>query len=108
VDLESITVPSLATDQTRIPGDPFGTLIPFNAIGTELCVCGDGIIQAGEECDGAATGTCAGGCEPDCKCTPVKVPTVSAWGMVALILVPLTGIAVNRVRKFRRDRAAVS
>ena len=34
-----------------------------------------------------------------------KVPTVTAWGMAALILVPLTGIAVQRIRKFRRDRA---
>ena len=31
--------------------------------------CGDGIIDPGEDCDGAATGACPGTCEADCTCT---------------------------------------
>lgn len=32
--------------------------------------CGNGIIDAGEDCDGLALGSCLAGCEPDCTCTP--------------------------------------
>lgn len=31
--------------------------------------CGDGVIDPGEDCDGAVLGTCTVGCQSDCTCT---------------------------------------
>ncbi|MBI5506170.1 MAG: hypothetical protein HY899_15350 [Deltaproteobacteria bacterium] len=31
--------------------------------------CGDGVISPGEDCDGAALGSCTVGCQSDCTCT---------------------------------------
>jgi hypothetical protein len=39
-------------------------------------VCGNGLVESGEACDAAATGTCAGGCRADCTCVPVVTPPV--------------------------------
>jgi hypothetical protein len=33
--------------------------------------CGDGTIDAGEECDGTGEGVCPGTCQGDCQCAPV-------------------------------------
>jgi hypothetical protein len=33
-------------------------------------VCGNEVIEVGEDCDGASLGACLAGCEPDCSCTP--------------------------------------
>jgi hypothetical protein len=56
-----------------------------------------GTFFLGEDCATAVAGA---------GVTCPKVPTVTAWGMAALILVPLTGITIHRVRKFRREQAA--
>jgi hypothetical protein len=31
-------------------------------------VCGNGLLEPGEACDGAAMGSCPSGCDPDCTC----------------------------------------
>lgn len=48
--------------------------------GTAMCVdvpsgfcppeCGDGGLDAGEECDGTSDSACPGECQPDCSCPP--------------------------------------
>jgi hypothetical protein len=34
-------------------------------------VCGNALREGGEACDGADTGSCAGGCRADCTCVPI-------------------------------------
>ena len=36
----------------------------------DKAVCGDGEIDAGEQCDGADLGSCTSFCKPDCTCAP--------------------------------------
>lgn len=63
--------------------------------------CGNGILNPGEECDGAIAGNCASGiCNPDCTCEPVApVPTVSEWGLAIMVLVGLSAGTIMFSRK---------
>jgi len=75
--------------------------------------CGDGVIDAGEECDdgGVANGDgCSASCtvEPNFDCTGEPsvcmstIPAVSEWGLLVLLLV---GLAIGSVA-FRRGATA--
>lgn len=35
-----------------------------------VAVCGNGLVEGAESCDGAATGTCPAACRTDCTCEP--------------------------------------
>lgn len=37
---------------------------------TNTCNCGNGVVDAGEECDGTDAPTCPGNCLSDCRCAP--------------------------------------
>ncbi len=39
-------------------------------IGGDPPVCGNELVETGEECDGAADGACPGSCEAECTCPP--------------------------------------
>jgi len=66
-------------------------------------VCGNDVVEAPEQCERGDAAACPGMCLPNCTCgtAPYPLPTVSVWGMVALTLLLLTGIAI----KFGRRRA---
>ncbi len=57
-------------------------------------VCGNGVAEAGEECDGSS-GVCESGvCLTDCTCEPPPtgdIPTMSEWGLAVLALLLLIG-----------------
>jgi hypothetical protein len=36
----------------------------------DIAVCGNGLVEGGEACDGAQTGSCPAGCRADCTCAP--------------------------------------
>jgi len=97
------------TDEVCIASS--GCTHPMNALCGACCkagVCTAG-VTAGQCTAGGGTFTLGGVCATAVAGVGVtcpQIPTVTAWGMAALILVPLTGIAVHRVRKFRRARAA--
>ncbi len=78
-------------------------------------VCGNGMVEDGEECDDGATED-GDGCSATCVveegwncsgepsvCAPVVIPTVSEWGLVAMTLLVLT---VGTVLFVRRRAAA--
>ena len=60
--------------------------------------CGNNIKEADEECDGTDDAACPGSCTAFCKCP--GMPAVSEWGLIALVLLLLTGMAI----KFGRYR----
>lgn len=65
-------------------------------------VCGDSSVnQASEVCDGADDSACPGLCQTDCTCPPAPVPTVSQWGLAALVLLLLIGGKVGFGRQLR-------
>ncbi|MCH7995500.1 MAG: hypothetical protein IIB57_13795, partial [Planctomycetes bacterium] len=56
--------------------------------------CGNNIKEPGEECDGTDNAECEGAsCSALCKC--IVMPTVSEWGLIALVLLLLTGLAIK-------------
>ncbi|MCH7871806.1 MAG: hypothetical protein IID33_08905 [Planctomycetes bacterium] len=77
-------------------------ILPLALIGLtiEIDPCGNGVIDAGEACDGADLGDCPGSCADDCTCLPVELPTVSTWGLAALTL---SLLAAGRVYFGRRS-----
>ncbi len=58
----------------------------------ECTCCGDGIKQGSEECETNADCATGSHCRDDCTCAPGLVPTMTEWGMVALLLVLLAGV----------------
>ena len=75
-------------------------------------VCGNDILDEGEECDGTADAACPDRCKRDCTCPPEVpedgegTPTVSEWGMVAIVLLLLTGITIKFSRREAEKKAA--
>lgn len=67
---------------------------------TDFPVCGDGVVDIGEQCDGDA-GACPGKCLDDCTCEVHRVPTLPQWGLIGLGAVLFVGGALV----FRRRRA---
>ena len=67
--------PPFPVDQNAT--DQFGNRTLTNFKAAFMCTpavkgagfCGDGVIDPGEDCDGAALGACTVGCQPDCTCT---------------------------------------
>jgi len=51
--------------------------------------CGDGVVDFGEQCDGASEVFCPGACRDDCQCDS-SVPAASGWGMAVFALFVLT------------------
>jgi hypothetical protein len=71
-------------------------------IHTNICGCGNGILDAGEECDGPANEACGGGfCQADCTCGR-EIPTISHWGLAILAMLLLIGAKV----RFSQRRSA--
>jgi subtilisin-like proprotein convertase family protein len=54
-------------------------------------VCGNGVVETGEECDGASADACPGLCLPDCTCETGVIPTMSEWGLAVMALLLLIG-----------------
>jgi len=61
--------PEACADEYDVIGDAVD--VPDDLFDPASCLCGNGTLDAGEECDGAATGPCAGTCQSDCTCSPV-------------------------------------
>jgi len=61
-----------------------------------VCICGNNILDPGETCDGTADEACAEGyeCSMFCRCIE-EVPTLSEWGLITLVLLLLTGMAIK-------------
>jgi hypothetical protein len=64
--------------------------------------CGNGVREAGEECDGADAPTCPGACKADCTCPSGAIPALSQWGLAALALLLLAGAKVYFGRRTAR------
>lgn len=79
----SDTLPDACRDDCRLP------------------TCGDNVTDSGETCDGTDLGDCPGPCADDCTCLPVRIPTVSTWGLAALTL---SLLAAGRVYFGRRSQ----
>lgn len=68
----------------------------------ELCLqlCGNGLIDGQEECDGLSVGSCASGrCNADCTCESGSIPTLSEWGLAVLALLCLVAAKIIFNRK---------
>ena len=61
-----------------------------------VCACGNNIVDPGEDCDGTADDACGEDeeCNEFCRCEPI-VPTVSGWGLIALVLLLQVGMAIK-------------
>lgn len=86
------------TGQEDSDGDGLG-----DACDASESECGNGVIDAGEQCDGDS-GSCPGKCLDDCTCAVHLVPTLPQWALIGLGALLLAG----GVLVFRRRRAAVS
>jgi cysteine-rich repeat protein len=53
-----------------------------------LNVCGNGVVESGEECDDG-NDVAGDGCEPDCTETAAPVPAVSPRGLIVAVLLLL-------------------
>ncbi|MCH7591370.1 MAG: hypothetical protein IH989_01130 [Planctomycetes bacterium] len=63
-------------------------------------VCGNGIVEAGEECDGLDDAKCPENCAGDCTCEPgTKIPAVSEWGLIITSMLLLAGGTVLIARR---------
>ena len=67
-------------------------------------VCGNGVVEPGEECDGADDDACPGQCLGDCTCH-VELPTLSTWGTIVLALLLLVFAKLKLSLRPRMQRA---
>ena len=67
-------------------------------------VCGNGVVEPGEECDGADDDACRGECLGDCTCR-VEIPTLSTWGTIVLGLLLLVFAKLKFSLRPRTQRA---
>ena len=51
------------------------------------------VSEGDKECDGLDAADCPGGCTANCKCRD-EAPAVSEWGLIALVLLLLVGMAI--------------
>jgi hypothetical protein len=80
----AISAPTLALYPAACNGNAGATPTPGPANPTPTPtphVCGNGMIDAGEACDGAAVGSCQYGCKSNCQCAdpctlPAQVPEI--------------------------------
>lgn len=66
---------------------------------TNTCLCGNNLLDPGEECDGAAANACPGQCQSDCRCPPppcTQAPGRSFVGWVASANTPCAQINGNQ------------
>jgi cysteine-rich repeat protein len=86
-------------DAGACDGEFFG---PGTTCGPTTCeagICGDGVVDEGEECDDG-NNNAGDGCGPDCTIEGPDVPALSTWGIRVLVLTLLAlGAAVSRRRK---------
>lgn len=69
-----------------------------------VSVCGNNILEAGEQCDGTDSAACPGVCQADCTCPGSSIPAVSEWGLVILTLLGLMiGTRIFAVRRTARS-----
>ncbi len=64
VGTDTVEVAAHAPTDANGPGPIFGNACSL----VDVSGCGDGIVQAGEECDGDADAACPGLCQSDCTC----------------------------------------
>lgn len=55
----------------QIGGKTPGSMSALVGLGAGAGICGDNILQAGEQCDGTADAACPGQCDTGCLCPPV-------------------------------------
>ena len=79
---------------------------PFNARGIAFDPgpCGNGVIDAGEECDDGNI-ISGDGCESDCTLSPPAVPAASSRSLALAVLLLLTTTAVLLWRRRWATRA---
>ena len=73
-------------------------------------LCGNDVVENGEQCDGADDSACPGRCTVSCTCAPPPspggvVPTSSEWGsmVLAIMLVILGSVMLGRQRRGHQD-----
>ena len=81
---DALAAPMLATYPAACNADPDATPTPGSGVPTPTAtphLCGNGTIDAGEECDGANAAACPGQCTASCRCPapcvlPAQVPEI--------------------------------
>ena len=58
-------------------------------VATIAGICGNGVVEANEECDDGNT-VDGDGCSSTCNIEEGVIPTVSLWGLMVIILLLLT------------------
>ncbi len=83
---DALAAPMLGTYPASCNADPNATPTPGSGVPTPTptstpTLCGNGTLDAGEQCDGANASACPGQCTADCRCPvacvlPARVPEV--------------------------------